>query len=131
MRDDAICNEETFVMVAALLIELSLYRKFMRCQSVETCVCFEKNIEFIFDTMDYSWVHPFLMSHPRFLASKHSAMPTPAKSGLPIKAALAVGKKFAKNQRIFKTSIFFQATSLPQPSYFPSSSSRGPDVFSG
>ena len=34
MRDDAICNEETFVMVAALLIELSLYRKFMRCQSV-------------------------------------------------------------------------------------------------
>ena len=116
MRDDAICNEETFVMVAALLIELSLYRKFLRCQSVETCVCFEKNMEFIFDTMDYSWVHPFLMSHPRFLASKHSAMPTPAKSGLPIKAALAVGKNLQKIEESSKLRFFSkQLLSLNHP----------------
>ena len=75
-----------------------------------------KNMEFIFDTMDYSWVHPFLMSHPRFLASKHSAMPTPAKSGLPIKAALAVGKNLQKIEESSKLRFFSkQLLSLNHP----------------
>ena len=135
MRDYAIHNEESFVKVAASLIQMSsLYREFMRCRSVEAWVHFEKTMEFIFDAMDYSSIRPFVLSHPCFLASTPSAMPTPAKSGLPIKAALAVGKKSQKIEESSELRLFSRpdSSSLPQPSSFPStSSSRGPGVVSG
>ena len=94
MYDDNVNNQQIFVIVAGWLIGLStLYRDFMRCRSVETWACFEKNMESTFKEVDYSWIRPFVLSHHPANASKHSAMPTPAKSGLPIKAALAVAKK--------------------------------------
>ena len=117
MRDIAMHREEAFVMVSASLIQMSsLYREFMRCRSVEAWVHFEKTMEFIFDAMDYSSIRPFVLSHPCFLASTPSAMPTPAKSGLPIKAALAVGKNLQKIEESSKLRFFSkQLLSLNHP----------------
>ena len=132
-RECANSIENLFVLLAGSLIEVSsLYRKFTRRQSNETWVHFNKNM--IFDTMDYTWVQSYAKSHPGILASKHSAISAPVKSGLPIKAALTLGKKSQKIEESSKLRLFSKPDSsfLPQPLSLPSSSSsHGPGVVSG
>ena len=73
-RDIANLIENSFVLLAGSLIEVSsLYRKFTRFQSDETWVHFSKSMEFIFDTMDYTWVRSYVKSHPLILASLHQS----------------------------------------------------------
>ena len=117
MRDDAIHNEETFVMVASSLIEMSsLYRKFMRCRSVETWVHFEKNYGIQFWQnglfMDSSFCHiSSSFPHIKTVSKAHSSeIRITNRSGSP-----PLGR-CPKKRRIFETSTFFQTRLIFSPS---------------